>query len=133
MNPTVTVRRNHIERSVRSCEPKSAIKATELQSEMPIRKRDRFFGLHFDFHAELADEEIVAAVNDELVYLIIRRVRPDYIQYDSKGHYGVASYPTQLAAQPINIVCDALAIYRRVTAKLGVGLYAHFSGIWDDN
>ena len=53
----------------------------------------RFFGLHFDLHAGPNDRELGAQVTEELVERIIREARPDYIQYDCKGHGGWLAYP----------------------------------------
>lgn len=53
----------------------------------------RFFGLHFDLHAGANDRELGAQVNDELVERIIREAKPDFIQYDCKGHGGWLAYP----------------------------------------
>jgi hypothetical protein len=103
------------------------------QSYVYRRREECFFGLHFDFHAETNDTEIGASVTEDLVRRIIRRSRPDFIQYDCKGHSGIASYPSQVAPQPARIARNALAIYRRVSAEMNVGLYGHFSGIWNSH
>jgi hypothetical protein len=131
---------------------KTSIDATDRHSgqETGQNKRDslqgghdnlrprRFFGLHFDLHANDKDRELGAQVNDELVERIIREAKPDFIQYDCKGHCGWLAYPDSKVSATAGgpngegIINDSLAVYRRVTAKNNVGLYMHFSGVWDD-
>jgi hypothetical protein len=101
----------------------------------PLRK-DSFFGLHFDLHPHDKDTELGKHVSEAMVRKIIRAARPDYIQYDCKGHVGYLGYPdskvSAVAGQgDKGIVNDSLAIYRRATAAAGVALYVHFSGVWD--
>ncbi|MEN7974070.1 MAG: alpha-amylase family protein, partial [Verrucomicrobiota bacterium] len=62
---------------------------------------------------------------------IIRKVKPDYIQCDSKGHPGFSSYPTKVGTPAPGFVKDPLRIWRDVTAEHGVALYVHHSGVWD--
>lgn len=98
----------------------------------------RFFGLHFDLHAHAGDRELGRRVTPALVERIIRAARPDYIQYDCKGHGGYLAYPRSNVSATAGgpggkgIIRDSLAVYRRVTKRHGVGLYVHFSGVWDD-
>ena len=100
----------------------------------PPRKRraDSFFGLHFDLHPNPGDPALGRDVSEAMVERIIERARPDYIQYDAKGHTGWLGWPSEVGPSAPHIVQDSLAIYRRVTARLGVALYIHFSGVWDD-
>lgn len=108
------------------------------QAKPRQRREDSFFGLHFDLHPHDKDTELGRLVTPEMVRRIIRAARPDYIQYDCKGHVGYLGYPdskvSAVAGGPTGqgIVKDSLAIYRQVTAEMGVGLYVHFSGVWDD-
>jgi hypothetical protein len=73
-----------------------------------------------------------------MVRKIIKAARPDYVQYDCKGHGGWLGYPdsklSEVAGGPggKGIINDSLAIYRRVTEAMGVALFVHFSGVWDD-
>ena len=63
----------------------------------PERKRraQSFFGLHFDFHA--GDRAgIGAGLTEAAIDAVLARVRPDYVQCDCKGHWGLASYPTRV-------------------------------------
>jgi len=66
-----------------------------------------------------------------MVERFLEAVRPDYIQYDCKGHYGYTSYPTEVGWASPGIKKDALSIWRRVTQRYGIGLIIHYSGVWD--
>ncbi|MFA9479081.1 hypothetical protein ACERK3_12385 [Phycisphaerales bacterium AB-hyl4] len=97
------------------------------------RRADCFFGLHFDHHAKRDDTILNERVSEQQVRRIIELTRCDYIQHDCKGHPGIAGYPdSQAGVSPSGLTADALAIYRNVTAELGVNLYVHFSGVWDN-
>ncbi len=103
------------------------------QSKPPRLKRaDSFFGIHFDFHAGDDCTEIGKNVSREMVQYIIDTVKPDYIQCDCKGHRGLSSYPTNVGNQAPGFAGeDPLKIWREVTAKNGIALYMHYSGVWD--
>ncbi|MCF0233860.1 MAG: hypothetical protein HUK22_02635, partial [Thermoguttaceae bacterium] len=96
----------------------------------PLRA-ESFFGVHFDFHAGAGDVNIGANTTPEMVQAIIDAVHPDYLQTDSKGHAGFTSYPTKVGNPAPGIVADGLKVWREVTAKNGVALYLHYSGVWD--
>ncbi len=104
---------------------------------MAIKKRkDSFFGLHFDFHANPEKNNRFALgenLNEEDIRTICREVKPDFIQIDCKGHPGFASYPSKLGNAMPNFKKDTLALWRKVTAEEGVALYMHYSGIRDFN
>jgi len=70
-------------------------------------------------------------VSAEMVGSLLDAVRPDYVQYDAKGHPGWLGWPSQVGPSAPGIVNDSLAIWRRATAARGVSLYIHFSGVWD--
>ncbi len=96
-----------------------------------MKRKDCFFGLHFDFHADDTMKELGKAFDAETLERIITEVKPDYIQCDSKGHMGYSSYPTKVGYPAPDIVADMLKGWREVTKKHGVLLFAHHSGIWD--
>ncbi len=58
-------------------------------------------------------------------------MRPDYVQYDCKGHAGYTGYPTQVGCPSPGIVRDSLELWRKITREHGVGLYIHYSRVWD--
>lgn len=96
-----------------------------------LRRANSFFGLHFDFHAGATDTLIGKNVTPKMVLSLIDRVHPDFIQIDCKGHPGYSSYPTQVGNSAGKFVRDPLRIWRDVTAKNGVALYMHYSGVID--
>jgi hypothetical protein len=92
-----------------------------------------YFGIHFDLHASLdianAGESLTEAMLDDF----LSRVKPDFVQVDCKGHPGISSYPTQVAdaTHVQGFAKDPMRIWRDVTARHGVALYVHYSGVWD--
>ena len=62
---------------------------------------------------------------------LLDRVKPDYVQYDCKGHVGWAGYPTKVGWPRPGIKKDSLAVWRKMTRERGIGLYIHYSGVWD--
>ncbi len=94
-------------------------------------RKHAFFGLHFDLHAQQADTELGADVTEEMVGRLLDAVGPDYVQQDCKGHPGYTSYPTAVGTPSPGIEQDALAIWRKVTREHNVGLYVHYSGVFD--
>lgn len=65
-----------------------------------------------------------------MIERLLDRTKPDYVQYDCKGHPGWLGYPSQVS-KSAGMVKDSLALWRKVTARRGVALYIHFSGVWD--
>ncbi|NJK92769.1 MAG: hypothetical protein HC904_13675 [Blastochloris sp.] len=104
-----------------------------MKVSQPLRlPRSRsFFGIHFDFHANADSNQIGTRPFAQTLEKLITEVRPDYVQCDCKGHPGYSSYPTKVGNAAPNIQGDPLKIWRRVTAKHGVSLYMHYSGVWD--
>lgn len=96
-----------------------------------LKRADSFFGIHFDFHANTDCTNVGANTTPAMVENIINLVHPDYLQIDCKGHRGFCSYPTKVGHPAPSIVGDPLRVWRDVTAKHGVGLYMHYSGVWD--
>lgn len=97
----------------------------------PLSRKDSFFGLHFDLHPNKSDANLGADVSEENISRLLNRIRPDYVQYDCKGHVGWAGYPTKIGWPAPGIKKDSLAIWRRITKEYGVALYIHYSGVWD--
>jgi len=110
----------------------NAVKAAVRRSTPKrLRRSQSFLGIHYDFHAGPDCTEIGKNTTPEMVESIIDQVHPDYIQIDCKGHPGLSSYPTKVGNQAPGFVGDPLRIWRQVTAQRGVGLYMHYSGVWD--
>jgi hypothetical protein len=99
----------------------------------PLRphRKDCYFGLHFDLHPNSGDTDLGRDLTDEMIIRLLDSVRPDFIQYDSKGHPGYLGFPSKTGMSAPGIAQDSLAIWRRVTAARGVALYNHFSGVLD--
>ncbi|MCX6573997.1 MAG: beta-galactosidase trimerization domain-containing protein [Candidatus Aminicenantes bacterium] len=97
----------------------------------PIPRKDAFFGLHFDLHPQATDTALGADISEDNIRSLLERVRPDFVQYDCKGHAGWAGYPTAVGWPSPGIVKDSLAVWRKATRDVGVGLFIHYSGVWD--
>ncbi len=95
------------------------------------RRSECFLGMHFDLHPSKTDTVLGRDVTDEMVERFLTRVKPDYVQYDCKGHAGYLGYPSKVSTPSPGIVRDSLEVWRRVTARHGVALFIHFSGVWD--
>lgn len=93
--------------------------------------QDAFFGLHYDLHAGETDTELGRETTYEHIREMLEKVKPDFVQYDCKGHPGWAGYPTQVGSPSPGIVNDALKVWREVTRDMGIPLSVHFSGVWD--
>ncbi|MBN1290218.1 MAG: hypothetical protein JXB48_00130 [Candidatus Latescibacteria bacterium] len=103
----------------------------DAQNPDRLKREDSFLGIHFDFHAGYDCNEIGKTVTPEMIERVIDQVHPDYIQCDCKGHAGISSYPTKVGHPAPGFVRDQLRIWRDVTARRGVALYMHYSGVWD--
>lgn len=95
-----------------------------------MKRHDRFFGLHFDFHAD-NKADIGARTDAEDIAWYITEAHPDFIQCDSKGHAGISSYPTKIGKPAENLKADNLKIWSDTAKKYGIPLYVHHSGIYD--
>lgn len=93
-------------------------------------RKNSFFGIHFDFHA-LEGEVVARNYMPETVEELLDRVKPDFVQCDTKGHAGFSSYPTQVGTQAYEIKEDILKMWRTATEKRDIALYAHHSGLYD--
>lgn len=91
----------------------------------------RYFGLHFDFHATMDDKDIGKGVNETQIEQLLSIIKPDYVQVDTKGVYGISSYPTDVGFVAGPYVKDVLRIWRRLTNEYNVDLYSHYTTIMD--
>jgi hypothetical protein len=90
-----------------------------------------FFGLHYDLHPNVKDTELGRETTYEHIREQLEKAKPDYVQYDCKGHPGYAGYPTKVGSPSPGIVNDALKVWRQVTRDMGIPLSIHYSGVWD--
>jgi hypothetical protein len=105
--------------------------APGLSSKPRLPRKDCFFGIHLDLHPAKNDTVLGRDVTESMIESFLASVKPDYVQYDCKGHAGYMGYPSKVGTPSPGIVRDSLEIWRRVTERHGVGLYIHFSGVWD--
>ncbi len=105
--------------------------AVRGQTPARLRRKDSYFGLHFDLHPNNRDTALGRDLTAEMAGKLLDRVKPDYLQYDCKGHVGYMGYASKVSTPAANIRNDSLAIWREATARRGVALYIHFSGVWD--
>ena len=101
------------------------------QPPAKLRRADCFFGVHFDLHASEDITDAGRTLTPEMVDTFLRKVRPDFIQIDCKGHPGISSYPTKAGYHVKGFQKDPLRLWREVTERNKVGLYMHYSGVWD--
>ena len=94
-------------------------------------RKETFFGLHFDLHPGPNDTQLGEHITENMISDFLEKVQPDFVQYDCKGHAGYTGYPTKIGWASPGIKQDSLAIWRKVTKEFGVGLFIHYSGIWD--
>lgn len=96
-----------------------------------IRKK-RFFGFHFDFHASRDDKDIGKGINENDIEQLLLLTKPDFVQVDTKGVYGISSYPTIIGFNAVHYEKDIMEIWKRITIKYGVDLYSHYCTIMDE-
>ena len=90
-----------------------------------------FFGIHYDLHATVSDTILGRDITHEHLKERLLRVKPDWIQWDCKGHPGYTSWPTEIGTTSPGLVKDMLRIVRDVTNQLGIKLGMHYSGVYD--
>ena len=95
------------------------------------KRKDSFFGLHFDYHAQPKYGVQGINLKEEDIREICRTLKPDFIQIDCKGHPGWASYPSEIGNAMPEFAQDTLALWRKVTREEDVALYMHYSGVFD--
>ncbi len=93
-------------------------------------KNDRYFGLHFDFHAG-NKVEIGANTNAEDIEWYIKQTNPDYIQCDCKGHPGNSCYPTKVGKAADKLKADNLKVWVDTVHAKKIPIYVHYSGVMD--
>ncbi len=99
--------------------------------EINAQTNKRFFGLHFDFHATMDDKNIGKGINETQIEQLLAIIKPDFVQVDTKGVHGIASYPTDVGFVAGPYERDVLEIWRRLTLKHNIDLYSHYTTIMD--
>jgi len=105
---------------------------TFAQKTEKLRRADCFFGVHFDLHASEDIADAGRTLTAEMIDTFLTKVKPDFIQIDCKGHSGISSYPTKVGYHVKGFQKDPLKLWREVTEKHRVGLFMHYSGVWDN-
>ncbi|MBQ8232860.1 MAG: hypothetical protein IJZ34_13175 [Lachnospiraceae bacterium] len=95
------------------------------------KRKDSFWGIHCDIHVKPEFGVLGANLKEDEIREVLRLLKPDYVQIDCKGHFGWASYPSELGNGAPEFACDPLEVFRRITKEEGVALYLHYSGVWD--
>lgn len=98
---------------------------------MKKTRRDCFFGLHFDFHA-MPGDEVGSVIDISSIEEMLDATKPDMIQVDTKGHPGISSYMTKAGVHADVMHMDVLRVWRELTKKRGIRLYAHHSGLYEE-
>ncbi|MBR0459179.1 MAG: hypothetical protein IJJ26_08065 [Victivallales bacterium] len=89
--------------------------------------------MHFDFHA-MPCEVVPSVWCPESYTRMLDECKPDFMQCDTKGHAGLSSYPTNAGTRAIlHEGLDILKFMREETAKRGIALYGHHSGLYEQN
>ena len=96
-----------------------------------MKKHERFFGLHFDFHADNETEVGIRTKPEDIERYIID-AKPDFVQCDSKGHSGNCSYPTKVGKAADKLCADNLKIWADTVKRHNLPLYVHYSGVLDE-
>ena len=100
-------------------------------SRPAVERKDGYFGIHFDLHPKKSDTALGRDVTEENIRAFLRRVRPDYVQYDCVGVPGYSGYPTRIGWPAPGIVKDSLAVWRKVTREKRVALLIHYCVLWN--
>jgi hypothetical protein len=106
--------------------------AGQSANSAKLKRADSFLGVHFDLHASEDITDAGKTLTSEMIDTFLRKVKPDYIQVDCKGHPGIASYPSKTGYHVRGFEKDPLKLFREVTDKHNVGLYVHYSGVMDE-
>lgn len=96
------------------------------------KNKERFVGLHFDFHADSLCKNIGYPLAAKTLKHLLNVVKPDFVQCDCKGIRGLTSYPTKVGYTAPGLKKDTLKLWRNVTNKKEILLFVHYCGLWDE-
>ena len=94
-------------------------------------KHPRYFGLHFDFHANNTQEVGGNTLPEDIAWYI-EETHPDFVQCDCKGHPGNSCYPTKVGKAADKLVGDNLKVWVDTVHSYGLPIYVHYSGVMDE-
>jgi hypothetical protein len=100
-------------------------------NKKPLSRKETFFGLHFDLHPGKGDTQLGEHITEDMIANLMKKAHPDFVQYDCKGHAGYTGYATKVGWASPGIKKDSLEVWRKITKEYGVGLFIHYSGVWD--
>jgi len=94
---------------------------------------ERYFGLHYDLHANEHDTELGLRATPDRLVPMLKLMGCEFVQTDCKGHPGYTSWfsKTPTASVSPGVKRDAMKGWRAATRKLGLPLHCHYSGIRD--
>ncbi len=101
-------------------------------NERILRRSESYVGIHFDVHQRPGQEQAGAEMEEKLDRML-EELQPDYIQCGAKGHPGITCFHTEYGPEPIFRGEDSVAVWRRVTKRHKVALYAHYSTLWEND
>lgn len=92
-----------------------------------------YFGMHYDLHANAEDTDLGERADPETLIPLLELMNPSWVQTDCKGHAGYTSWYTEVPDGSVSpgVKKDAMAGWRAATAKMGIKLHCHYSGVWD--
>ncbi len=90
------------------------------------------FGVHLDLHPQFTDTRYGQDTTPEMVSRFLERVKPDFVQYDCKGHSGLMGFNSRTGTGVPGITTESLRVWRDETRRRQIGLFVHFSGVWDN-
>lgn len=91
------------------------------------------FGYHADLHLWQDDCEAGKRANADELEKSLRELNADWVQVDTKGHPGYASWFSRIPTASVapHLATDTVAAWREATNRLGLALIAHYSGFID--
>ncbi|MFN3653266.1 MAG: beta-galactosidase trimerization domain-containing protein [Armatimonadota bacterium] len=104
---------------------------------MPNWYSDSFLLLHYDHpYSDREHPPAATGLDPEQVARLLRRTRPDVVQYTAKGPSGSVPYPTRYGNQLHGVWPEhpeVLQVYREVTRELGIRLVLGYHGLVDQH
>ncbi len=95
---------------------------------------ETYFGYEYDMHANENDKNFGSAISVDYLAELFKLTDCDFLQTDSKGHTGLASWYSKTPAASIapGISKEMVDIWVKAGKELGIPCQAHYSGIFDE-
>jgi hypothetical protein len=108
-------------------------KPSSRKGRKRLRRSESFLGIHFDFHAGFDCTEVGRDVTPKMVADICKKVKPDYIQCDCKGHPGICSYPTKVGTPDDGVdKRHATSVFGPYVDELLIPQFKELVDVYDD-